>query len=57
MVQDMTNCNFGDTTAHDYICHARALERFLGCSPETATAGDARRFQVSQIEELAVTLS
>jgi integrase/recombinase XerD len=50
MLQDMTNRNFGDKTRRDYIRHVEALARFLGRSPDTATADDVRRFQASQIE-------
>jgi site-specific recombinase XerD len=50
LLQDMTNRNFGDKTKHDYIRHVAALARFLGRSPDTATADDLRRFQASQIE-------
>ena len=50
MLQDMTNRNFGDKTKHDYIRHVSALARFVGRSPDTATADDLRRFQASQIE-------
>ena len=38
MLQDMANRNFGDKTKHDYIRHVEALAKFLGRTPDTATA-------------------
>jgi hypothetical protein len=35
---------------HDYIRHAAMFAAFLGCSPDTATAEDVRRFQVHLTE-------
>ena len=40
----------GDKTRHDYIRHVEAFARFLGRSPDTATAEDVRRFQVHLTE-------
>jgi site-specific recombinase XerD len=41
---------FGDKTRHDYIRHVEAFARFLGRSPDTATAEDVRCFQVHLTE-------
>ncbi len=49
MLQDMSNRNFGDKTKHDYIRHIEALAKFLGRTPDTATADDVRQFQADQI--------
>lgn len=49
MLQDMSNRNFVDKTKHDYIRHVEALAKFLGRSPDTATADDVRQFQADQI--------
>lgn len=35
-------------TQHDYVRHVRAYAAFVGCSPETATAEEVRRFQLHQ---------
>lgn len=49
MLQDMSNRNFVDKTKYDYIRHVEALAKFLGRSPDTATADDVRQFQADQI--------
>jgi integrase/recombinase XerD len=41
---------FVEKTRHDYIRHVEAFARFLGRSPDTATAEDVRRFQVRLTE-------
>jgi integrase len=41
---------FGEKTKHDYIRHIESFARFLGRSPDTATAEDVRRFQVHLTE-------
>ena len=46
MLEDMAVRKFGEKTRHDYIRHVEAFAKFLGRSPETATAEDVRRFQV-----------
>jgi len=46
MIEDMTVRNFGPKTQHDYIRAVTNLTRFLGRSPDTATAEDLRRFQL-----------
>jgi integrase/recombinase XerD len=51
MLQDMSNRNFADKTKHDYIRHVEALTKFLGRSPDTATADDVRQFQAGQIAD------
>jgi hypothetical protein len=45
MIEDMSLRNFGEKTRNDYIRHLRT-----GCSPDTATAEDLRRFQLHQKE-------
>ena len=47
VLEDMAVRQFGDKTRHDYIRHIESFARFLGRSPDTATAEDVRRFQVS----------
>lgn len=46
MIEDMTVRNFAPKTQHDYIRAVTNLTRFLGRSPDTATAEDLRRFQL-----------
>ncbi len=46
MIEDMTVRNFAPKTQHDYIRAVTNLARFLGRSPDTATAEDLRRFQL-----------
>ena len=46
MIEDMTVRNFAPKTQHDYIRAVTKLARFLGRSPDTATAEDLRRFQL-----------
>jgi len=50
MLEDMAVRKFGDKTRHDYIRHVEAFARFLGRSPDTATAEDVRRYQVHLTE-------
>jgi len=38
MLEDMAVRKFGEKTRHDYIRHVEAFARFLGRSPDTATA-------------------
>src|SRR5215470_10454752 len=47
MLEDMAVRKFGEKTRHDYIRHVEAFAKFLGRSPDTATADDVRRFQVN----------
>ena len=46
MLEDMAVRQFGEKTKHDYIRHVTMFAKFLGRSPDTATAEDVRRFQV-----------
>jgi integrase/recombinase XerD len=50
MLEDMAVRQFGEKTKHDYIRHIESFARFLGRSPDTATAEDVRRFQVHLTE-------
>jgi site-specific recombinase XerD len=50
MLEDMAVRQFGEKTRHDYIRHIESFARFLGRSPDTATAEDVRRFQVHLTE-------
>jgi site-specific recombinase XerD len=50
MIEDMSVCKFGEKTQHDYIRHIETFAKFLGRSPDTATAEDLRRYQVHQSE-------
>ena len=50
MLEDMAVRKFGEKTRHDYIRHVEAFAKFLGRSPDTATADDVRRFQVHLTE-------
>jgi integrase/recombinase XerD len=48
MLEDMAVRRFGEKTRHDYVRHIETFTRFLGRSPDTATAEDLRRFQVHE---------
>jgi integrase/recombinase XerD len=50
MQQDMRMRGLGAHTQQDYVRHVRRFATFLGRSPDTATAEDIRRFQLSQHE-------
>jgi site-specific recombinase XerD len=50
MIEDMGVRKFGEKTQHDYIRHVETFAKFLGRSPDTATAEDLRRYQVHQTE-------
>ena len=50
MLDDMAVRQFGEKTRRDYIRHVETFTRFLGRSPDTATAEDVRRFQVHLTE-------
>jgi site-specific recombinase XerD len=41
---------FGEKTQHDYVRHVEMFSKFLGRSPDTATADDVRRYQVHLTE-------
>jgi integrase/recombinase XerD len=57
MLEDMAVRQLGEKTRHDYIRHVEAFARFLGRSPDTATAEDVRRFQVHLTETSARALA
>jgi integrase/recombinase XerD len=48
MIEDMSVRRFGEKTQQDYIRHVETFAKFLGRSPDTATAEDLRRYQVHQ---------
>jgi len=50
MLEDMAVRNFSEAAIRNYICHIADLAKFLGRSPDTATAEDVRRFQVHMTE-------
>jgi len=51
MLEDMAVRRFSEKTKHDYIRHIETFTRFLGRSPDTATAEDLRHFQVHEMEQ------
>ena len=55
MLEDMALRKFGEKTQTDYICHVERFARFLGRSPDAATADDLRRFQVHLSEAASHT--
>jgi integrase/recombinase XerD len=50
MLEDMAVRKFSETTCRNYIRHIAEFAKFLGRSPDTATADDVRRFQVDMTE-------
>jgi len=56
MLDDMAVRQFGEKTRGDYIRHVETFTRFLGRSPDTATAEDVRRFQVHLTEMYGPTV-
>jgi site-specific recombinase XerD len=50
MLEDMRIRGFVEKTRLDYLRHLERLTGFLGRSPDTATAEDLRRFQLSQTD-------
>ena len=50
MLEDMAVRKFSETPCRNYIRHIAEFAKFLGRSPETATADDVRRFQVEMTE-------
>jgi len=50
MIEDMRMRKMEPRTREGYIRGVRRLDRFLGRSPETATAEDLRRFQLHLVE-------
>jgi integrase/recombinase XerD len=53
MLEDMAVRRLGEKTQHDYIKHVETFTRFLGRSPDTATAEDLRRFQIQSWNKVA----
>ena len=51
MLEDMAVRKFTEKTRDHYIRHVAAFAKFLGRSPDTATAEDVRRFQVHMTED------
>jgi site-specific recombinase XerC len=51
MLEDMAVRRLGEKTQHDYIKHVETFTRFLGRSPDTATAEDLRRFQIQELQQ------
>jgi integrase/recombinase XerD len=50
MLEDMAVRKFDSRTCHNYIRHVALFAKFLGRSPDTATAADVRRYQVHLTE-------
>jgi site-specific recombinase XerD len=50
MIEDMAARNLGRHSQRSHLLSCKRLAAFLGCSPETATADDIRRFQFFLIE-------
>ncbi len=50
MIEDMTMRKLAPKTQSDYIRPVKQLNRFLGRSPDTATAEDLRLFQLHLVE-------
>ena len=50
MLEDMAVRKFTEKTRKNYIHHVANFAKFLGRSPDTATAEDVRRFQVHLTE-------
>ena len=48
MIEDMCVRKFGEKTQQDYIRHVEQFAKFLGRSPDSASAEDLRRYQVHQ---------
>jgi hypothetical protein len=48
MIEDMTVRGFTEKTRHDYIRCVKTFAAFIGRSPDTATAEDLRRFQLTR---------
>ena len=45
MLEDLAVRKFSEATCRNYIRHIAEFAKFLGRSPDTATADDVRRFQ------------
>jgi hypothetical protein len=48
---DMTARRFKEKVERDYVRHVRTFAAFLGRSPDTATSGDLRRFQLHMAQQ------
>ena len=57
LLEDMAVRNFSETTSRNHIRHIADFAKFLGRSPDTATAEDVRRFQVHMTENGAPKLN
>ena len=51
LIDDMTARRFGEDTKRDYVRNVRKFAAFLGQSPDTATSGDLRRFQLHMAQQ------
>jgi site-specific recombinase XerD len=51
LIDDMTARRFSEATRKDYVRHVRTFAAFLGRSPDTATSGDLRRFQLHMAQQ------
>lgn len=51
MIDDMTLRKLSPKTQSAYLRSVEKLTRFLGCSPDTASAEDLRRFQLHMVED------
>ena len=51
MIEDMRLRKLSPKTQSGYIRHAKEFTRFLGRSPDTATAEDLRGYQLHLIEQ------
>jgi site-specific recombinase XerD len=50
MIEDMTIRKFAPKTQHDYVQRIKNFTAFLGCSPDTASFEDVRRYQLHLAE-------
>src|SRR5262245_63234131 len=50
MLEDMAVRKFSEAPCRNYIRHIAGFAKFLGRSPDSATAEDVRRFQVYMTE-------
>src|SRR3954471_7055436 len=46
MIEDMTIRKLTPKTQHDYVQRVKNFATFLGCSPDTASFEDVRRYQL-----------
>jgi site-specific recombinase XerD len=57
MLEDMAVRRFSEATCRNYLRHIAGVAKFLGRSPDTATAEDVHRFQVHMTENGARPLN